>query len=481
MRTLKVILPKNQTRLWHALIIERIAEAGWDIQVEFTTETSSILLDLLLAFEKRLYRLKSPRLIDHCEITATSNHNENNLVLDLSSTRNRDNQAFSITWSNNSTIGELAALIAAGKLPDVKLHKGNQLIATAHPMIDNRHSLAHGLEDVLARTISLVVATIKKHDWQNPRENAHKIKTGKPINLLPAYCLKTLSRLAKEAFRRTRFNFAHWRVGYRFIDGSSVAETGDLSGADWNVLQDDSTRFYADPFAFNHQGKDYIFVEDYPHDTKKAIISVSTIENGIASKPQPIIEEANHLSYPQVFQRDDQIWMMPEASAGGELVLYRAQNFPFDWERYAVLRENCHLSDATLLEHEGAFWLFATDTEGYGSTSDMLVVLYADNIEGPWVEHPANPIIIDRASARPGGAFVQTKDGTFLPVQDGTLEYGGGLGLAKLTRLTKTEVRLEHPTAISTNHDSWPYPKIHTLNRSNRLEVIDGIAEVRKS
>lgn len=480
MRTLKVILPKNQTRLWHAQIVKRITEAGLNVQVELKAEASNRLLDLLLTFEKRLYRLKSPRLADYCEIAPTSTDKKNDLVLNLSPTENRDDQTISITWSNHSTISELAALIAAGKLPNVGLYKGDQLVAVAHPMIDNRQSLARGLEDVLARTISLIVATITSQDSRNPVEEVHKAEPTKPLNLLFAYCLKTVPRLAKEAVRRTRFNFAHWRVGYRFIEGSGVAETGDLSGANWNVLQDDGKRFYADPFAFNHQGKDYIFVEDYPHDTKKALISVSTLENGIASQPRPIIEEAYHLSYPQVFQRDDQIWMIPEASAGGELVLYRAKNFPHEWERHAVLKDNCHLSDATLLEHDDTLWLFATDTEGHGSTSDMLVVLYADSLQGPWIEHPANPIIIDRASARPGGAFIQNKEGTFLPVQDGTLEYGGGLGLAKLTRLTKSEVRLERPAAISAN-DSWPYPKIHTLNRSGALEVIDGIAEVRKS
>ena len=27
---------------------------------------------------------------------------------------------------------------------------------------------------------------------------------------------------------------------------------------------------------------------------------------------------------------------------------------------------------------------------------------------------------------------------------------------------------------------NWPYPRIHTLNRAGSLEVIDGIAEVRR-
>ncbi len=138
------------------------------------------------------------------------------------------------------------------------------------------------------------------------------------------------------------------------------------------------------------------------------------------------------------------------------------------------------ISDATLLEHDGLLWLFATDRDGYGSTSDMLVVFSAPALAGPWKAHPMNPILIDHRLARPGGAFVRNREGRlFLPVQDGTLGYGGGLGLSELFELDQRTVRLSAPRLINTDGD-WPYPKIHTLNRSGRLEVIDGIVAVRK-
>jgi hypothetical protein len=90
-----------------------------------------------------------------------------------------------------------------------------------------------------------------------------------------------------------------------------------------------------------------------------------------------------------------------------------------------------------------------------------------------------NPILIDRRMARPGGAFVRIGDRVILPVQDGTLGYGGGLGLLELLELTPETVRLSPPRPISDEGD-WPYPQVHTLNRCGRLEVIDGIAAVRK-
>ena len=80
--------------------------------------------------------------------------------------------------------------------------------------------------------------------------------------------------------------------------------------------------------------------------------------------------------------------------------------------------------------------------------------------------------------ARPGGAFIRTGPGGLcLPVQDGTLGYGGGLGLSDLLALDDGTVRLAAPRPILAEGD-WPFPRIHTLNRSGPLEVIDGIAAV---
>jgi hypothetical protein len=106
-------------------------------------------------------------------------------------------------------------------------------------------------------------------------------------------------------------------------------------------------------------------------------------------------------------------------------------------------------------------------------------VFWAPAPTGPWTPHANNPILIDRRMARPGGAFVQVGGKLLLPVQDGTRGYGGGLGLSELLELDLEKVELSAPRAIREEGD-WSYPQIHTLNRAGRLEVIDGIAAVRK-
>jgi hypothetical protein len=296
---------------------------------------------------------------------------------------------------------------------------------------------------------------------------------------LAAYAFSALPRIGREALRRARYRHAHWRVGYRLTDGPGVAEAGKL-GTGWRAVPDDGSHFYADPFAFEWQGRHFIFVEDYPHATAKALISVIELDDaGAPSTPTPVLEEPFHLSYPQVFERDGAVWMLPEASASGRLTLYRAERFPDRWVPAAVLLDGMAVSDATLLEQGGRFWLFATDRDGYGSTSDTLVVFHAGALTRPWTPHRLNPILIDRRKARPGGAFQRIGGRILLPIQDGTLGYGGGLGLSELLQLDEKDVRLSDPVPVEPEGD-WPYPQIHTLNRAGRLEVIDGIAAVRR-
>ncbi|TIO75017.1 MAG: hypothetical protein E5Y00_15080, partial [Mesorhizobium sp.] len=355
------------------------------------------------------------------------------------------------------------------------------VVGQARPMVDKRESTALGTEDVFARAITLVQSVTRAFAADRlPREAVAEIHgRGERGGFTSAYLGAALPRLGREALRRARFRHAHWRVGYRFTDALGVADTGKL-GTGWSVLPDPGDHFYADPFPFWWQGQPFVFVEDYPHATGKAVISVVPFDaDGVPGEPRVVLEEAHHLSYPQVFERDGAIWMLPEASAGGKLTLYRASGFPDSWLAETVLVEG-EISDATLFEHEGMLWLFATDRDGHGSTSDTLVIFSAPALAGPWRPHPANPILIDHRMARPGGAFVRNRDGrVLLPVQDGTLGYGGGLGLSKLLELNQQTVRLSPPRPIDAAGD-FPYPKIHTLNRAGRLEVIDGIAAVRK-
>lgn len=478
MSQIDIVVPRNAARRWHGQIADRLRALGHDVVVlNGPAETGSPLLAAVLAFERLLFSLPKAALWERATLpTSTPRHAA--LKLDLTGSGEQSGMLLQLDCGN--ALPALAGAIAAGRLPVVELYLNGDRIGRAHPMIDNRVSIARGIDDVLARVISLTVALVGRVTIGQPLERSDTAPPSSSQNFANAYLGTALPRLMREMWRRKRFRSAHWRVGYRLIDGDGVAEIGNLSGTSWTVLPDDGTHFYADPFPFLHQGRYFIFVEDLAHTSGKGVISVSELNaDGVAGTPYPVLEEPYHLSYPQIIDWDGSTWMLPEASAGRELVLYRSEDFPRRWVRHTVLIADREISDATLLIREDAFWLFATDRDGGGSTSDLQVVFRAQHLEGPWIEHAHNPTTIHRNGARPGGAFITRGGTTLLPIQDGTLGYGGGLGLSELQALSDTEVRLGPSRPIVTGN-GWPYPKIHTLNRMARLEVIDGIADVRK-
>jgi hypothetical protein len=488
------VLVPEVPQLWQQLIAERLERLGHSVTTRAAGTPSQPLGAVLIPrLEAALLRRGSLGLAAAAPSpaangngrspTANVNGRSPTLTVDLRGTGPNERSASSLRllFNNGLTPASGLAALVSGKPAELAVvRNGTEVIARAFPMRDDPAIVVGGYEAMLARAVTLMVATADRVLRRSPgiAAEAEAPPAAPPPRLISGYIFSALPRLASEILRRRRYRYAHWRVGYRFSDGPYVSDTLTL-GKGWSVLADDGSRFFADPFPFSIADRRFIFIEDYPHATRKAVISVVEIEGGSASSPRPVLEEPHHLSYPQVFSRDGETWMLPEGSGGGSLTLYRALDFPDRWEKHAVLISGREISDATLLEHAGRLWLFATDRDGHGSTSDTLVVYSAERLGGPWTPHPMNPILIDRAAARPGGAVVTAGGRLLLPVQDGTECYGGGLGFAEITRLDDAEVAMSRPHPIAGPSD-WPYPRIHTYNRDGRLEVIDGLAAVRK-
>jgi hypothetical protein len=479
------VLVPSVPQQWQRLIVERLAERGHCVATRIVgAQHQPIGATLITALEARLLRGGRLGLASRTDMPF-SKRTEGTpaLTVDLSgSTTGRvPVPNLRLTFNDGLTPATGLAALVGGRPAELAIVlNARTVVARAFPMRDDPAIVIGGFEAMLARAVTLMVATADRYltDPLGLPAEAEARPAARTPKLISGYLFSALPRLGREVLRRSRYRYAHWRVGYRVSDGPFVSETGTL-GNGWSAIEDDGTRFFADPFAFTNGDRRFIFVEDYPHATGKAVISVCELVAGRAAAPRPVLDAPHHLSYPQVFRRDGEIWMLPEGSGGATLTLYRALDFPDRWEKHAELISGREISDATLVEHAGRLWLFATDRDGHGSTSDTLVVYAAERLEGPWVAHRRNPILIDKAAARPGGAVIREANRLLLPLQDGTECYGGGLGLAEITRLDDGEVRMTRPRAIGGPSD-WPYPRIHTYNRDAGLEVIDGLAAVTK-
>ena len=473
-------MPVAAPRLWQVRLVERLAEAGHQTSPRDAGEARMAMLDMLLSVEA--LRFGGGLLSRTAAAEPARRSGSADLVVDLSGAASSAADGvpvLGLLFDGHPSPAAAAGTLSRGGLPVLTATLDGRPVAEARPMVDDRLWLSRALDDVLARAITLVERCVRRFAEGRLAEDAVRADlpaAGSARGPGPVHWLGMVPELAGRLWHKAFYQPFHWQVGYRFLDGPGLAAGPD--GPPWLELDDDGSRFYADPFPFEHEGRHFLFVEDFPHDAARGLISVAEASGERFSVPRPVLEEPFHLSYPQVFGHGGEIWMIPETMAARSVILYRATRFPDRWIRERVLIEDRALSDATLVEHGGRFWLFASDRDGAGSASDCLAVYHAPALTGPFVPHRDNPVVIDRTCGRPGGAFIRERGRLFLPVQDGTLGYGGGLGLVEIERLDGETVRLgaARPLAAS----GWPHPRLHTLNRAGRLETIDGFVLRRR-
>jgi hypothetical protein len=196
-------------------------------------------------------------------------------------------------------------------------------------------------------------------------------------------------------------------------------------------------------------------------------------DNGPTGPSIRVLEEPWHLSYPFLIEHGGELWMIPESTGNRDVALYKCVEFPNRWERHATLLFGLELADATIIQRDGIYYLFGATRDGAGGYSDTLSLFYAHQFFGPWIPFDTNPVMIDRAAARPAGNLVTIDGQLWRPVQDCTDGYGCALGLAEITELSPNSFRqvVRH---VLRPGPLWPGRKLHTLNRCDRLELIDG-------
>jgi hypothetical protein len=145
---------------------------------------------------------------------------------------------------------------------------------------------------------------------------------------------------------------------------------------------------------------------------------------------------------------------------------------PDRWTRQATLLDGLNASDASVVRHDGRWWIFATVGDHGQSSWDTLAIFFSERLEGPWRAHPANPALIDARTARPAGRMFRRRGELWRPVQDCTGGYGSALGFARVTELTPVSFAQEAGPALPPP-PAWGSRGVHTLDSAAGFEVID--------
>lgn len=484
---LRLRLDLSTLRAWHVELVRRLKlRPGLVVEIEHhATASLAANAERLLRFEALVHgaasgalTLPAPQALAASPSTAQAA----DLVLDLTGTAAASAvRTWRLLFDGGPGDGPLFATLHAGGSPLAEIREGERVVAAGRLGTEAPGNVLVSLNDAFARTITLILAALYGGAGARPMPAAVSPAASHPLTTfdLGAAVAQRLAWAAARRVHRLRYREPQWRVGWRRLDGPDLFDLRRHPKGGWRDLPDDGQRFYADPFPIEHGGQVYLFVEEYPHQTGKGIISVVPFgPEGPVGVPEPVLELPYHLSYPFVFAREGEIWMVPESCAASSIDLFRATHFPGGWVKEATLVADVTASDATLFEHGGLWWIFATVKAG-GSYSDALHLWFADDFRGPWTPHSRNPVLIDNASARPAGRMVVRDGVIWRPVQDCRIEYGAALGLARVTRVDRDGFD-QRVQATLTAGPQWPGRLIHTVNRAGPFEFIDGSGVARK-
>jgi len=479
----------DRVRAFHVALAERLARLpGMELTIDARPAAGAVPreAEALFQLETLIHRLPANGTARRVPLSALAAYAKPSGPVDLTVDLCGDvelegRRVWRLSYEGACGEAALLALILAGRTPIARLEQNGAVVSEARLGTEYHGIALASLQDMLARSASLIVAAVSGAARSTlpvlPEPSSEALPPAMPSAAkLGVRAAKATARRIVQQIYHLCYNAPHWRVGWRETQGHDLYELRAHPPSGWRDLPDDGSRFYADPFPVLHKGQVTLFVEDYIHRTGKAILSaVAFGPNGPVGQPRPVLELPYHLSYPFVFERDGEMWMVPESGANRSVDLYRATAYPGGWLKEATLLSDIVASDTTLIEHGGRWWMFATVRDGGGAFSDQLHLWSAPDFRGPWTPHAKNPVLIDIASARPAGRMVSRGGQLLRPVQDCRRSYGAALGIARVTRLDDDGFEQVVETILNPGA-GWPGRKLHTLNEAGGLEFIDGSA-----
>lgn len=262
-----------------------------------------------------------------------------------------------------------------------------------------------------------------------------------------------------------------WAIG--IYEGPSPFQLASLKGHKNPVLTaeqvtDVRAQYLADPFMLKHGSDWYMFFEVMNSSTSQGDIGLATSTDAVSWNYQQIVlDEPYHLSYPYVFQSGSDYYMIPESGAANEIRLYRATNFPTAWEFVKTLLTGSNFVDSSIFQFEGRWWLFTTSNDDKNEDNNLRL-FFADDLMGPWIEHPSSPVIRGNDQfARSAGRVLVLGSRIIRYTQDSSNGYGRQVRAFQITELTpstfKEELVSDQPV-IAASGNGWNKYGMHQVD-----------------
>lgn len=272
-----------------------------------------------------------------------------------------------------------------------------------------------------------------------------------------------------------------WSIGY--YTTNNPAEPPAVDSIHWidpaSLGYHPVPQLMADPFIVKDNDMYYIFYEEFLGRKPSSNAFISVMQSKDLQHWQRlgiVLQEPFHLSFPNVFQYRGEWYMIPEAGNSNALHIYRAVDFPMQWEEASVAFEGNRMID-NLVYCEG-------DTLFLMGLSGALRLWYTTDLcANSWIEHPMSPIERGAKEFRPGGQICKVDDTLYCFAQSSAEGYGTGVIAFRIDSMTTTyyhETRLENNPILWKHGETVAEKGMHTLNfiqtgDSSYFCVCDGV------
>ena len=259
---------------------------------------------------------------------------------------------------------------------------------------------------------------------------------------------------------KSRIFAESWNVAYRKKqEGAPLDQLEET----FIVIKNPYRYWAADPFLFEKESDVYIFAELYDYVLARGVIGYIHL-NSDTPKWTPVIKEKYHLSFPFVYEYNNEIYILPEANESKTLYRYRAVEFPNKWVKEDALLTSVRLADTTPIR-EYDYNLALT----YDLNDDSLNLVDLDNKTLKLIDHDPKGL------KRPAG-FIKGIAGIRAAQECGD-DYGKGIifyryELTQDQDYIEKEIRRVHPQDVNLSEALY-LDGMHTYNRSKHFEVID--------
>ena len=261
---------------------------------------------------------------------------------------------------------------------------------------------------------------------------------------------------------------SRWNIGFIDFDPNNFLKQDELK-IYW-MKHTYKDRWFADPFILSvHDNTIELLVEEYYDPIRRGRIAKLTVDayNFTLLDNQVVLELDSHLSYPAILEINGEIYVYPENSEAGCLVLYKYDADACKLISVSVLNDK-PLTDATITKLFSKSYMFSTQMPN--PNNNELGVYLSEQLTGNYILK--DTILFQDNTARCAGDFFQIENKLYRSAQNCNNGYGKGLVIQEVSsqegKFSFVEKQCFYP-------NSWKWSLgLHTFNVNNKIAVVDG-------